>query len=109
GSFRSKTSRRSRRKACTASLGRARRPAGSPASSRSIWGATRPVRRAVARADPDPSALIDQARKGDVRARARLFSLVENGGPAAQEALSQLAPAAGHARVVGITGPPGAG
>jgi LAO/AO transport system kinase len=67
------------------------------------------VRRAVARADSEPRVLVEQARAGDVRARARLFTLVENGGPGAEAALSELAPLAGGARVVGITGPPGAG
>lgn len=61
------------------------------------------------RADLDPKLLVCQARSGDVRSRARLFSLVEDGGPAAQKALAELAPLAGHAHVVGITGPPGAG
>ena len=61
------------------------------------------------RGSPDPLALIPPARAGDARARARLFSLVENGGPAARIVLEHLAACAGRARVVGITGPPGAG
>ncbi|HVC35422.1 MAG TPA: methylmalonyl Co-A mutase-associated GTPase MeaB [Chloroflexota bacterium] len=61
------------------------------------------------RTDPDPATLLQQALAGDVRSRARLFSLIENGGAAAQAALSALAPLAGRACVVGITGPPGAG
>ncbi len=63
----------------------------------------------MSRAELDPELLVCQARAGDVRARARLFSLVENGGLAAQNALAELAPLANHACVVGITGPPGAG
>jgi LAO/AO transport system kinase len=63
----------------------------------------------VPRREQDPLDLIADAREGNLRARARLFSLVENGGPAAQQALAALAPATGHALVVGITGPPGAG
>jgi LAO/AO transport system kinase len=55
------------------------------------------------------SDLIARARAEDVRARARLFTLVENGGPAARAVVSALAPSAGHASVVGVTGPPGAG
>ena len=60
-------------------------------------------------ADLDLKALVTRARAGDLRSRARLFSLIENGGPAAQAALSELVPLAGHAQIVGITGPPGAG
>jgi LAO/AO transport system kinase len=63
----------------------------------------------VPRTDLDPTTLVCQAKTGDVRSRARLFSIIENGGPAAQATLSALAPLAGHARVVGVTGPPGAG
>lgn len=59
--------------------------------------------------DLDPRARVEAARAGDLRAKARLFSLVENGGPEAQAALALLALDAGQARVVGITGPPGAG
>jgi LAO/AO transport system kinase len=56
-----------------------------------------------------PADLVQLARDGDVRARARLFSFVENGGAGATAALAALAPLAGSACVVGITGPPGAG
>jgi LAO/AO transport system kinase len=50
----------------------------------------------------------------DVRARktpaiARAISLVENGHPGFEELLSGLHPNLGHARRIGITGPPGAG
>src|SRR6202163_4195052 len=54
----------------------------------------------------------DLARKirgGDERARARPATGFENPGPQALETLTQLEPFAGHARLVGITGPPGAG
>ncbi len=61
------------------------------------------------RSSLDPLALIPPARAGDARARARLFSLVENGGPAARTVLEHLAAHAGRARIIGITGPPGAG
>lgn len=57
----------------------------------------------------DRPALIARARAGDVRAQARLFTVLENGGAEAQAVLSELAGAAGRAMVVGITGPPGAG
>ncbi|MBZ5617899.1 MAG: methylmalonyl Co-A mutase-associated GTPase MeaB [Acidobacteriia bacterium] len=48
-------------------------------------------------------------REGDARSLARAATGVENGDPQALEILRDLAPFAGHARVVGITGPPGAG
>jgi LAO/AO transport system kinase len=57
----------------------------------------------------EPSSLIARARSGDVRARARLFTIVENGGASARVVVQTLAPEAGHACVIGITGPPGAG
>ncbi len=46
---------------------------------------------------------------GDVRALARAASGVENREPNALEVLAELAPRAGRAVVVGVTGPPGAG
>ncbi|MFB3828164.1 MAG: methylmalonyl Co-A mutase-associated GTPase MeaB [Bryobacteraceae bacterium] len=46
---------------------------------------------------------------GDLRALARAASGVENRDPKALELLAELAPRAGRAVVVGITGPPGAG
>ena len=61
------------------------------------------------RPELSPATLIRAARDGDVRARARLFTLIENGGPPANAVLAELAPLAGQAVVVGITGPPGAG
>jgi LAO/AO transport system kinase len=48
-------------------------------------------------------------RDGDARALARAATAVENRDPQANELLRELAPFAGRARVVGITGPPGAG
>jgi LAO/AO transport system kinase len=48
-------------------------------------------------------------REGDARALARAATGVENRDPQALEVLRELAPFAGHARIVGITGPPGAG
>jgi GTPase len=48
-------------------------------------------------------------RQGDTRALARAATGVENRDAEALEALRELAPFAGHARTVGITGPPGAG
>lgn len=48
-------------------------------------------------------------RKGDALALARAATGIENRDPLALEALRELAPFAGRARIVGITGPPGAG
>jgi LAO/AO transport system kinase len=53
--------------------------------------------------------LARKIREGDTRALARLASGIENRDPQALEILRELAPAASHARIVGITGPPGAG
>lgn len=53
--------------------------------------------------------LVAAARGGDVRARARLFSLVEHGGDALHAVLAALGPFTGHAEVIGVTGPPGVG
>lgn len=49
------------------------------------------------------------ARTGQVRAVARLISLVEDASPLLREAMAALAPYAGNAHVVGITGAPGVG
>jgi len=53
--------------------------------------------------------LARKIREGDARALARTATGVENRDPQALETLNQLEPFAGHARLVGITGPPGAG
>jgi LAO/AO transport system kinase len=53
--------------------------------------------------------LVEQARAGSPRAVARLISLVEDASPALREVMALLAPHAGHARVVGLTGSPGVG
>jgi GTPase len=61
----------------------------------------------------DPSAraaeLAEAALAGDRLALARLLTAVENRTPVAEAALRTLYPKAGHAHLVGITGPPGAG
>jgi LAO/AO transport system kinase len=57
----------------------------------------------------DIPALIARAREGDARSVARLISLVENGDPALPEVAAALAPYAGRAQVVGLTGSPGVG
>ncbi|WP_438872337.1 methylmalonyl Co-A mutase-associated GTPase MeaB [Paractinoplanes maris] len=62
-----------------------------------------------ARRRPDVATLVTKARGGDARSVARLISLVENGDPALPEVAAALAPYAGHAQVVGLTGSPGVG
>jgi len=57
----------------------------------------------------DVAALVSRARDGDPRAVARLISLVEDRSPLLREVMAALAPHAGHARIVGITGSPGVG
>jgi LAO/AO transport system kinase len=52
---------------------------------------------------------VEQATEGNARAVGRLNSLVEDASPALREVMALLAPQAGHARVVGLTGSPGVG
>jgi LAO/AO transport system kinase len=52
---------------------------------------------------------IAQLRSGDVRALARAISTVENRAPGWSDLLKALFPHSGKARVLGLTGPPGAG
>ncbi len=58
---------------------------------------------------PHSGSLVAAALDGDRRAWARLITLVESGGPAANAALASLFPHTGGAWTVGITGAPGAG
>ena len=62
---------------------------------------------------PDVPLLVEQACGDDpahrARAVARLISLVEDASPALREVMRLLAPRAGHARVIGLTGSPGVG
>jgi GTPase len=53
--------------------------------------------------------LVDQLRSGDPRAIARAISIVENRSPGWSELLKSLFPHSGHTRILGLTGPPGAG
>lgn len=53
--------------------------------------------------------ITERVRAGDVRAMARLMSLIENNSPEATSALKGLYPFTGQAFIVGITGPPGCG
>jgi LAO/AO transport system kinase len=52
---------------------------------------------------------IEQLRSGDVRALARAISTVENRAPGWSDLLKAVFPHTGKARVLGLTGPPGAG
>src|ERR1700733_3472665 len=52
---------------------------------------------------------IEQLRAGDIRALSRAISTVENRKPGWTELLKALFPHSGRARVIGLTGPPGAG
>ena len=61
------------------------------------------------RSTGDVPDLVTRARSGDPRAVARLISLVEDESPLLREVMKALAPHAGHAQVVGITGSPGVG
>jgi LAO/AO transport system kinase len=57
----------------------------------------------------DVGALVGQAREGRPRAVARLISLVEGASPQLREVMAALAPLAGNAYTVGLTGSPGVG
>ena len=61
------------------------------------------------RAETDVPGLVERARAGEARAVARLISLVEDASPLLREVMTALAPHAGHAHVIGITGSPGVG
>jgi LAO/AO transport system kinase len=67
------------------------------------------VARIVARREWTLEELVAGVRVGDSRALARAISLVENGDPVAYPLVRELYPGTGGARVVGVTGPPGAG
>jgi LAO/AO transport system kinase len=53
--------------------------------------------------------LVEQLRAGDPRALARAISTVENRAPGWSDLLKALFPHSGQARIIGLTGPPGAG
>ena len=59
--------------------------------------------------NPPIQSWIDQLRAGDVRSLSRAISTVENRAPGWSELLKTLFPHSGKARVLGLTGPPGAG
>ncbi|HTS34377.1 MAG TPA: methylmalonyl Co-A mutase-associated GTPase MeaB [Candidatus Solibacter sp.] len=57
----------------------------------------------------DMRATVAALRSGDVRTLARAISIVENRTPGWSDLLKELFPYTGHARVIGLTGAPGAG
>src|SRR6202165_5641680 len=52
---------------------------------------------------------VERIRSGEVRALARAISVIEDNAPEAVELLKALFPFSGKARVIGLTGAPGAG
>jgi len=61
------------------------------------------------RVNHDIRSWIDSLRSGDVRTLARAISTVENRAPGWSELLKAVFPHSGRARVIGLTGAPGAG
>jgi LAO/AO transport system kinase len=57
----------------------------------------------------DLAALVPALLERQPRAIGRAISVVEDGGPQRRELVAEVYPHTGRARVVGITGPPGAG
>jgi LAO/AO transport system kinase len=52
---------------------------------------------------------LDRVRSGDIRALARLLSLVEDSSPRVRSVIKELLPHVGGARIIGLTGSPGVG
>lgn len=52
---------------------------------------------------------VERIRQGDVRSLARAISAIEDAQPQSLALLKALFPSSGHARVIGLTGAPGAG
>ena len=63
----------------------------------------------TAQANPVNSSWIEALRSGDVRTLARAISTVENRAEGWSDLLKALFPHSGRARVIGLTGAPGAG
>jgi len=60
-------------------------------------------------ADATIQAWVERIRSGDVRALARAISAIEDGRPESVAILKAMFPFSGKARVIGMTGAPGAG
>ena len=56
-----------------------------------------------------PRSIADKVFAGNLRAASRLITGVENGDSGAREVIRHLYPRCGSAKLIGITGPPGAG
>ena len=54
-------------------------------------------------------SLDDRVLAGDPRAMARAISLIEDEDPASADLVRAIFPRTGHAYLIGVTGPPGAG
>ena len=65
--------------------------------------------RLKAASNSDLAPLIESLRSGDPRVLARAISMVENRAPGWSDLLKALFPHTGRARVIGLTGAPGAG
>ena len=57
----------------------------------------------------NPERLVKSVREGDMRALARVISLIEDETSVAKDCIELLFPHTGHAHVIGVTGAPGAG
>ena len=57
----------------------------------------------------ETAALRDRILSGDLRSLARAATIIENQTPSGHEITSALFPQTGRAKIIGITGPPGAG
>ena len=53
--------------------------------------------------------LLEKLKKSDIRAVARLITLIENEDPIAESILKEVWKKTGNSYIIGITGPPGAG
>ncbi len=53
--------------------------------------------------------IVDRVKAGDVRAAARLITLVEKRDPEAIRAIQEIYPQCGRSHLIGVTGPPGVG
>jgi LAO/AO transport system kinase len=60
-------------------------------------------------AQKSDAKLAERLLAGDKRALAKAISLIENDEPAGWELVREVYPSTGHARIIGLTGPPGVG
>ncbi len=72
-------------------------------------GPARPARPPRPRRDTALDVLVPRLLEREPRALGRAVSLVEDGGAAQRELVARIYGSTGRARVVGVTGPPGAG